>query len=267
MVCVYHGTVLSSLVYAKIVINMLPLILLFTFFSMILSLILVSGFLWSKKFMNRITFYLVSFAAGALLATGFSDTLPEAVEMNEHAFIYTTIGIAIFFIIERIFLNFHHHEEKSKKEHIRVPVSFLIFGDILHNFIDGISIAATFIVSVPLGILTSIAVFAHEIPHELGDFGLLLQMGYSRKKVFLFNFLTGLVAFAGALFGYFLTNSIGSVVSVLLAITSANFIYLSLSDLIPEIHHRSTNKTGLYHIISFLLGIGLVLILGMILHV
>jgi zinc and cadmium transporter len=241
---------------------MLGYILLFTFIAMILSLFLVSLFLLNQKIMTKISFYLVSFAAGALLAAGFTDTLPEAVELNHNAFIFTTIFVAVFFVIERVFLDIHHHDGETNSAHKSIPVPLLMFGDGLHNFIDGISIASAFVISAPVGILTSLAVFVHEIPHELGDFGLLIHLGYSRFKVLVFNFLSGVVAFAGALLGYYLSEKLSFLIPILLAVTSANFIYLSLSDLLPQIHSDEGKKATLIHSISFILGITFIIVLG-----
>lgn len=240
---------------------MLGFILLFTFLASILSLFFVGILLLYQRLIGKLSFYLVSFAAGALLAAGFTDTLTEAVAKSSSAFIYTVVFIAFFYVIERVFLSLHHHEAEGEK-HLRLPLSFLLFGDALHNFIDGISIAATFLISFELGIITSIAVFIHEIPHELGDFGILLHLGYKKGKVLGFNILTGLTAFAGAILGYLLGNSIDGALPVLLALTSGNFIYLSLSDLLPEIHEKTKGKEAIYHTAFFILGISFIIILG-----
>lgn len=242
---------------------MLGVILFYTFLASVLSLLLVAILLLHKSLIHRLSFFLVSFAAGALLATGFLDTMKEAVEIaGEEVFLWVTLSMAVFFLIERFFLSLHHHEHEDHDEKtIRMPTSFLIFGDALHNFIDGASIAASFLVSFPLGLITSITVFVHEIPHELGDFGILLNKGWGRRKVLLFNFLTGLTAVAGAILAYYLGSQFSKVVPILLAITTGNFIYLSATDLLPEIHHRAKAKHILGHATFFLLGITLVLIL------
>lgn len=232
---------------------MLPTILLFTFIASILSLFIVSVLLLQEKWIRRISFYLVSFGAGALLATGFTDTFPEAVALSHNSFLLTTIFISLFFLIERVFMHFHHHEYEGEKK-VRLPISFLMFGDALHNFIDGVSIATTFLVSFPLGLITSIAVFIHEIPHELGDFGILLHSGYTRKKVLGFNILTAIAAFAGALIGFYFGEKISGSLPVLLSLTTANFIYLSLADLLPEIHDK-VKKDAIVHVTLFFSGV------------
>ena len=234
-------------------------ILLFTFIASIASLFLVSIMLIYEKKMKTFSFHLVSFGAGALLATGFTDTMPEAVELSKNAFLYVTSFIALFFLIERLFLHFHHHEHEEGKN-LRLPIPFLLFGDALHNFIDGVSIATTFLISFPLGLVTSIAVFIHEIPHELGDFGILLHSGYSKGKVLGFNVLTGLTAFAGAIVGFYFAKNVNGALPVLLSLTTANFIYLSLTDLLPEIHEQSKGNTFI-HILPFFLGASVILLL------
>lgn len=238
---------------------MLLTILFFTFLASIASLFLVALMLLREKQVRKISFHFVSFGAGALLAAGFTDTLPEAADLSKQAFLYTTAFIAIFFLIERVFLHFHHHEHEEGKN-MRLPIPFLIFGDALHNFIDGISIASTFIISFPLGFVTTTAVFIHEIPHELGDFGILLHAGYNRKKVLGFNVFAGLAAFAGALLGFYFGAKIAGSLPVLLSITSANFIYLSLTDLLPEIHEQSKGNS-LIHTFPFFAGVIAILLL------
>lgn len=238
-------------------------ILIATFLATAVSLILVGFLLLHKTFIRRVSFALVSFAAGALLATGFLDTMKEAAaQAGDTVFLWVTLSIAGFFVIERLFLHLHHHEQDDEhQEDLKLPVGLLIFGDALHNFIDGVSIAASFMVSVPLGIITTTAVFVHEIPHELGDFGILLQKGWGRKKVFLFNALTGVTAFVGAILAYFLGTELAGGVPILLSIASGNFIYLSATDLLPEIHHHSKKNAALPNVIYFLLGIGVIILL------
>lgn len=244
---------------------MLFYVLLFTFLASIASLFLVAILLLHKSLIHKISFSLVSFAAGALLATGFLDTLKEAVEMSgENVFLWTTLAIAGFFLIERLFISLHHHDKDislDNKDQLRLPTPFLVFGDGLHNFIDGAAIAAGFLVSFPLGLVTSIAVFVHEIPHELGDFGILLHKGWSRRDVLGLNLATGLTAIIGSIVAYYLGSKFENIVPVLLAITTGNFIYLSATDLLPEIHHKAKKGLALNHTFFFFLGIILITVL------
>lgn len=249
---------------------MLLYILLATFLASIISLFLVGILLVKEKFMHRISFSLVSFAAGALLATGFLETFKEAVNgAGEVAFVWTTLAFAFFFVLERLFVFIHHHGEENPdavKDELRLPIPLLLFGDALHNFIDGVSIAASFLVSVPLGLVTTTAVFVHEIPHELGDFGILIHKGYNRKKVLGFNFLTGLTAIAGAILAFFIGQASEHSIAILLSITTANFIYLSATDLLPEIHTKAKKNLAISETLFFVLGIlliwGLIQVLG-----
>jgi zinc and cadmium transporter len=163
----------------------------------------------------------------------------------------------------------HHHGEENPeaaKDEMRLPTAFLLSGDGMHNFIDGISIATSFLVSFPLGIVTTIAVFVHEIPHELGDFGILIHKGYSRRKIILFNFLTGVAAIVGALLAFYVGNAFSHLIPVFLSITTANFIYLSATDLLPEIHTKAKRNLAISETVFFILGIvliwGLIQVLG-----
>lgn len=237
-------------------------ILFFTFLASIVSLFLVSVLLLKEKLIHRISFSLVSFAAGALLATAFLDTMKEAIKIaGDVVFLYVTLSFSAFFIIERLFVFIHHHDEDtaSKDENgFKIPTPLLLFGDGLHNFIDGASIAASFLVSFPLGIVTSTTVFVHEIPHELGDFGILIHKGWSRKRVVWFNVATGFTAVFGAILAFYLGNVFDKAVPILLAITTGNFLYLSATNLIPEIHNKAKQSLAVKETIFFLLGILLI---------
>jgi len=235
-------------------------ILFFTFLASVSSLFLVAVLLLNKKLIRNFSFSLTAFAAGALLATGFLETLREAVGIGgENVFLWVTISIAAFFIIERLFIFLHHHGDEEEK--MRLPIPLLLFGDGMHNFIDGASIAAAFLVNFPLGVVTSLAVFVHEIPHELGDFGILIHKGWKRDKVLGFNLLTALAAFAGALLTFYLGSLFKDAVPILLSITAGNFIYLSTTDLLPEIHNKAKRKLALNETSFFILGVALIAVL------
>lgn len=241
---------------------MLIYILFFTFLASIVSLFLVSILLLKEKIIHRISFSLVSFAAGALLATAFLDTLKEAVKLaGETVFLYVTLSFAAFFIIERLFVFIHHHDEDTtpkEEDGFKIPTPLLLFGDALHNFIDGASIAASFLVSLPLGIVTSTTVFIHEIPHELGDFGILIHKGWGRGQVLWFNVASGFAAILGAVLAFYLGHVFDKAVPVLLAITTGNFIYLSATNLIPEIHNKAKQSLAIKESFFFILGILLI---------
>jgi len=240
----------------------LTYILLFTLIGSIGSLIGGLVLLWRKQFALKISHFLASFAAGVLLGTAFFDLLPEAMREGEkleiNIFFWTLLGIVIFFLMERFIHWFHHHgefHEHDKESKSTVPL--IIISDTVHNFIDGIVIAATFLISVPLGIVTTLAVAAHEIPQEIGDFGLLLHKGLERKKIIAVNVLSAAAAFVGAIMTYTLGDILQIYIPVFLALTAGFFIYIATSDLIPEIHKNSERQKGWIHFLPFLLGVGL----------
>ena len=238
-------------------------ILLFTFLGSIGALIGGLVLLSHEKFALKISHFLASFAAGVLLGAAFFDLLPEAAHEAEDlgidVFFWALIGIVVFFLIERSIHWFHHHEEfHEHKKESKSTIPLIIIGDTVHNFVDGVVIAATFMVNAPLGIVTALAVFAHEVPQEIGDFGLLLHKGLKRKKIILVNVLSAAVAIGGALITYALGNVLGAYIPILLALTAGFFIYIALSDLIPEIHYE--RRKGFAVIESLLLIIGVITI-------
>lgn len=236
-------------------------ILLFTFIGSLGALIGGVVLLSREKFALKISHFLASFAAGILLGTAFFDLLPEAVheggKTGVNIFPWALFGIVLFFLLERFIHWFHHHEEFHKDTNeSKSTLPLIIFGDTMHNFIDGVVIAATFMVSIPLGIATSLSVFAHEVPQEIGDFGLMLHKGLKPKKIILVNILSAAVAFTGAIITYLLGNILEGYIPMLLAITAGFFIYIAASDLIPEIHHEK--RKGFAFIESLLLILGVI---------
>lgn len=238
-------------------------ILLFTGIGSIGALIGGLILLSHKKFALKISHFLASFAAGTLLGTAFFDLLPEAAheaeELGIDIFLWTLIGIVSFFILERFIHWFHHHEgaHEHNKE-VKSTLPLIIVGDTVHNFIDGVVIAATFLISVPLGIVTTLAVFAHELPQEIGDFGLMLHKGLSRKRIILVNIVSAVSAFFGAILTFLLGNVLEPYIPIFLALTAGFFIYIAASDLIPEIHYEKNKKFALIKSLLLLLGIFLI---------
>ena len=210
-------------------------------FSLIGGLLLISN----KKTADSLALFATPFAAGALIAAVFLDLLPEAVaEQEVHSvFMATLIGIVIFFYLERFLHWFHHHHghEAQKGFHKR-PASLIIIGDTLHNALDGVAIAAAFLISVPTGIVTTIAIAAHEIPQEIGDFGLLLARGYSRRKVIIINLLSALATTLMAVLTYMLGSADNLPLGVLIGLSAGFLLYIALSDLIPTIHETTSKK-------------------------
>lgn len=223
---------------------MLTYILFFTFLGSVVSLVGGVLLLFREKLALKISHILFSFAAGTLLGAAFFDLLPEAHsslrssgQALDGVFVWTLIGILIFFLLERFIRWFHHHHtHEDTAEEPTVPL--IVLGDSIHNFIDGVAIAATFLVSIPLGIVTALAVAAHEIPQEVGDFAILLHKGVTRRKVLLLNLFSSLTAIAGALITFFAGAFVKGMLPVFLSVTAGFFIYIAASDLIPEIHEE-----------------------------
>ena len=241
----------------------LEYILVFTFLGSIASLAGGFALLSKEKLALKISHFLASFAAGTLLGAAFFDLLPEALHEGEESgidiFLWSLVGILLFFLLERFIHWFHHHEEYPEhKRESKSTVPLIVIGDTMHNFVDGVVIAATFLVSIPLGIVTAIAVAMHEIPQEIGDFGLLLHKGLSRRKVIIVNIASASVAFMGAIITYILGDVLEGYVPILLALTAGFFIYRATSDLIPEIHHEK--RKGFAVIESVLLIVGVIVI-------
>lgn len=239
----------------------LGFIILFTFIGSIVSLVGGLALLLKEKFALKISHLLASFAAGTLLATAFFDLLPEAMHEAEESgkepnevLLWTLAGILLFFLLERFLYWFHHHHEESDA-HSQSTVSLVVLGDTVHNFLDGVVIAATFLVSVPLGIVTSLAVAAHEIPQEIGDFGILLHKRVKKRKIIFINVASALASLLGALITYSIGESVRELLPVFIAITAGFFIYIASSDLIPEIHQEKRPGYALYESILLLLGV------------
>lgn len=236
---------------------MLGLILLFTFLGSVVSLVGGIVLLFKKKLTLKISHLLISFAAGTLLGTAFFDLLPEALEEvhGTNIFLWTLVGILFFFLLERFIHWFHYHSEYPGGKEIRPTIPLIILGDSVHNFIDGVAIAATFLVSIPLGIITTLAVAAHEIPQEIGDFAILLHMGLSKRTTLFFNVFSALTALFGAGLTFFLKDSIAGFLPIFLSLTAGFFIYIASSDLIPEIHHEKREGFAFLETVLLLTGV------------
>lgn len=232
-------------------------------FSLVGGIFSLAGaiLLLSKKGMERkLALYATPFAAGALLAAVFIDLLPEGIEMGnpKTVLISALCGILIFFIAERFLRWFHHHhaDEDDRKD---PTVGLIVAGDTMHNALDGVAIAAAFLVSVPTGIVTTIAVAAHEIPQEIGDFGVLLSKGLKRKKVILINILSALSTTVMAVITYSLGSDDKLPIGVLLGLSAGFLLYIALSDIIPTIHAK-TDATKLIQAQTILLIVGVVVV-------
>ncbi len=241
---------------------MITITLLYILLSvLIVSFISLIGIFFTQRLLAKYSFWAVSFAAGVLFSTAFFDLLPEAMELNPadgNMFAYVLAGIVVFFIAEKFLYWYHCHEGKCPT-HLFTYMN--LFGDAIHNFIDGIIIAATFVTDIALGIVTSLAVMFHEIPQEMSDFALLVHGGFSRKKAIAYNFLVALTAVAGALLTYFISTTI-DVTNFLIPFAAGGFIYIAGSDLIPELHKELGVKKSLSQFGLFLLGIIVMYLVG-----
>lgn len=215
-----------------------------------------------ERLLQRMLFVLISFSTGALLGDVFLHMLPEMTEEGFTSQIAGMIllGILASFVLEK-FIHWRHCHSVHCENHMH-PVGVMnIVGDALHNAIDGILIAGSYLISIPVGVSTTIAVFMHEIPQEISDFGVLLYSGFSRKNALLCNFLTSLAALAGAVLVLLLRESIPSLTQVLLPLTAGNFLYIAGSDLIPELHKETGARSSLFQLLSMVAGIALMALL------
>lgn len=213
-------------------------------------------------------FYSVAFAAGTMLGAAFFDLLPESLKAIDAATALPVClaGIMAFFIVEK-YISWHHHHEThdnaGRKRRARQaeekPMGYLnLVGDGLHNFFDGVAIAASFMVGLPLGITTTLVIALHEVPQEMGDFGLLLYSGFSRRKAIAFNLLTALTCVLGALLFYFAAPLVQNLEGLGLAFTAGGFIYIAGSDLFPEFHRETDFKKSVWQLLLIFAGIALI---------
>lgn len=220
---------------------------------------------------DKILFYLVSFAVGALLAGAFLHILPEAIEQNgdpHKIFIFVLIGILIFYVIEKFMWwhHCHHTPHKGCKREIKTVAYLNLVGDGLHNILDGVVIATTYLASIPVGIIATLAVIAHEVPQEIGDFGILVWGGFSKGKALMWNFVSGLTAFIGGLGVYFLASHFEGILVYLMALSAGSFIYIAGVDLIPHLHEEKEMKKSLIQFGCILAGIAVIVVLNLFLH-
>jgi zinc and cadmium transporter len=211
------------------------------FFSLIGGVFsLIGGFLLlsRRSLADTLAKYATPFAAGALLAAAFFELLPEAIELTAEgaAGRWVLAGITLFFLLEHFLHWFHHHHDHDEYKKNQSAAPLIVIGDTLHNLLDGMAIGAAFLISPATGIVTTVAVAAHEIPQEIGDFGLLLKAGYLRSRVLYINFISALMTVIGAVSVFSLGDTDSFPLGELLAVTAGMFIYIAASDLIPTIH-------------------------------
>jgi zinc and cadmium transporter len=233
-------------------------ILLSTFAVSLIALIGIFALLLKESLLERLLLMFVAFSAGALMGGAFIHLIPEA---TEH-FSISIVGLAIlggfsgFFIIEKVLHWRHCHEDHCT---IHTFAYMNLIGDSIHNFIDGLIIAASYLTSIPLGITTTIAVTLHEIPQEIGDFGVLIYGKFSRKKALLLNFITALAAVAGGILGYFIASTY--ILGYLLPVAAGGFIYVAATDLMPELKKEVKLSKVMTTFIIFLAGLALMYVM------
>jgi zinc and cadmium transporter len=243
------------------------IIILVVIFAGILGLSGGLFIIWKEKLVRPFIGYLISFAAGTMLGAAFLDLLPESIEGGGNVKLIlavTLLGILIFFLIEKFLIWYHCHDNTDCEVHGFTYL--IILSDSIHNFIDGAIIATSFLVSLPLGITTSLAIIAHEIPQEIGDFGILLHGGMPAKKVLLYNFFSALFGIFGALLILFFSFDIIRLSSLIIAFAAGNFIYIASSDLIPAIHKEIKIKKALTQVFFMILGVLVIWLTGNFLH-
>ena len=226
-----------------------------TFIVSLVSLIGLFGLAIKTKLLDRILFLLVGLSAGALIGDAFLHLIPEAVAggSTELTFLFIIVGFSFFFLIERVLSWQHCHKHGKCSEHSFSQMNLI--GDGVHNFIDGLVIAASFAAGKEIGIATTTAVLVHEIPQEIGDFGVLVYGGFSKAKALFTNFMYALLAIMGAVAGVFMVSAVGQMNFFLLPFAAGGFIYIGASDLIPELHKEPKMNRSILAFAFFLLGI------------
>lgn len=236
----------------------MPVIAWVVIFSLAGSLGVVLGagiLLLAGEGRRRLLPFLISFAVGTLLGAAFLGMLPRALEGGNHREVLAAalFGLVLFFLLEKWVLWRHCHQADCDLHSSAGPL--ILAGDAFHNFVDGFAIAAAFLISIPLGVSTSLAVIAHEIPQELGDFAILLESGYARKRAFVLNLASSATTLPGAIMAYYALSSVASIIPYVLAVSAASFIYIAVADLIPNLHRRSTVRFDLRQVVMMLAGI------------
>lgn len=234
----------------------------------VVSLISLVGALYlflSKNLLEKILLYLVAFSVGALFGDVFIHIIPAVTEKAGFTFSVGAFflgGLLLFFVMEK-FIHWHHCH-RAEHSHVRPFAYINLLGDGLHNLLDGMIIAGSFLASVPIGIATTIAVVLHEIPQEMGDFGVLLHAGLSKRKALFFNLLSACASFVGAILVVVFYQYLHNVELYLLALAGGGFIYIAGSDLIPELHTEECGfdwRLAMYQFFAILLGIGVMVML------
>jgi len=242
------------------------------FATIIVSLFSLVGILalsLREETLHKIMFFMIAFSAGTILGAALFDLLPEAVEHLEGSvvYVYVAVGFVAFFFLERFIYWYHghgHHSELREKEYTKGFAYLNVLGDGIHNFIDGMIIAVSFNVEFSVGLATTIAVIFHELPQEIGDYGILIYAGFDKAKALLLNFAAALSIVAGGLFAIFFLEMVETLSGTLIAFSAGAFLYLSASELIPELKGEENFWKSLAQFLIFLLGLAVIWYLGVI---
>ena len=228
------------------------------FFVSLVSLVGVFSLSLREDVLKKYINFFISLAIGALLGDAFIHIIPEAFESGELGVQMISIliisGILLFFVIEK-FIHWHHHGEDKEESHIHPVGKLVLFTDGFHNFIDGAIIGASFLVSIPVGIATTLAVILHEIPQEIGDFAVLIHAGYTKKRALWLNFISALAAVIGLVVVYVFGNIIEGASFWFIPIAAGGFIYIAVADLIPELHKTKDVKHSIIQLGIIMLGV------------
>jgi zinc and cadmium transporter len=259
--------------------DLLGWIILFTILGSILGVLGASTLLLlPEALVLRLLPGLVSFATGALLGAVFLGLLPHAIADGQLAAAHRILavvlaGILVFFLLEKMLLWRHCHVDECEahgpdQDHARRSASgvLILIGDAIHNLVDGVLIAAAFLTDVHLGVVTGLAVIAHEIPQELGDVAILLHAGMSRAKTLGYNLLSSLTTIVGGIVAYYSLSAAQGVVPYILALAAASFIYIAMSDLIPGLHKRTEAAATVHQMLLILGGIGVIFVVHLAMH-
>ena len=226
------------------------------------AIVAATAFLIAKeKVQKRLVFHLVSYATGTLLAAALLGLLRKSLQniSSMHVMFTLLIGIIFFFSLEKLLIWRHCHDMECESHGIAGPM--ILVGDVFHNLTDGIVIAASFLASIPIGIVTSLSVIAHEIPQEVGDFAILLHGGYSRRRAFSLNMLSSLSTLPGAIIAYYALDIANYATPYVMAFSAASFLYIALADLVPELHGKMGFKHSIQQFILMLAGVGTIILI------
>ncbi len=231
-------------------------ILIATTIVSLISLVGIVTLIFKKGLLDRILLVLISFSAGALLGSAFLHLIPEALTISsgKKTFTFTISGILLFLVFEKFLYWRHCHNEVCK---VHMFTYLNLVGDGIHNFIDGMIISASFLTSPALGISTVVAIIFHEVPQEMGDFGVLIYGGFSRSKALFYNFISATTAFLGALIGYLGAEYIGNFKQFLLPFAAGGFIYIAAADLFPELSKENKLINSITQMICLCIGVGM----------